>query len=136
MEKIGIIGAMQIEIDWLKNLMAKEGSAKTVCAGGLDFETGKIHGKEVVVVRSGVGKVNAALCAQRLILQFNCTNIINTGIAGAMAEGLGVLDFVVSCGLSRYGRNWIWLQNRSNSADAGLFVRGRQKNGSCCKKSI
>lgn len=96
MEKIGIIGAMQIEIDWLKNLMTKEGSAKTVCAGGLDFETGKIHGKEVVVVRSGVGKVNAALCAQRLILQFNCTNIINTGIAGAMAEGLGVLDFVVS----------------------------------------
>lgn len=96
MKKIGIIGAMQVEVDWLRELMKKEGKTEVVQAGGLEFESGKIHGKEAVVVRSGVGKVNAALCAQRLILQFNCTNIINTGIAGAMAEGLGVLDFVVS----------------------------------------
>ena len=96
MVRLGIIGAMQVEVDWLRELMKKEGKTEVVQAGGLEFESGKIHGKEAVVVRSGVGKVNAALCAQRLILQFNCTNIINTGIAGAMAEGLGVLDFVVS----------------------------------------
>lgn len=96
MKKIGIIGAMQVEVDWLRELMKKEGKTEVVQAGGLEFESGKIHGKDAVVVHSGVGKVNAALCAQRLILQFNCTNIINTGIAGAMAEGLGVLDFVVS----------------------------------------
>ena len=47
-------------------------------------------------IKSGIGKVNAALCAQRLILQFGVTHIINTGIAGAMASGLGVLDVVVS----------------------------------------
>lgn len=96
MAKIGIIGAMQVEIDFLRSLMSKEGEVKVSIAGGLDFESGKIHGKDVVLVRSGVGKVNAALCAQRLAIQFGCTNIINTGIAGAMAHGLGVLDFVVS----------------------------------------
>ncbi len=94
MVKIGIIGAMEIEIDYLRSLMG-ENIRKTE-AGSLLFMEGKIHGNDVVLVRSGIGKVNAALCAQRLILQFGCTNIINTGIAGAMAHGLGVMDFVVS----------------------------------------
>lgn len=96
MIKIGIIGAMQVEIDFLRLLMSKEGNVEISAAGGLDFESGKIHGKDIVLVRSGVGKVNAALCAQRLAIQFGCTNIINTGIAGAMSHGLGILDFVVS----------------------------------------
>lgn len=94
MAKIGIIGAMEIEIEHLRSLMG-ENITKTE-AGSLLFMEGKIHGNDVVLVRSGIGKVNAALCAQRLILQFGCTNIINTGIAGAMAHGLGVMDFVVS----------------------------------------
>ncbi len=94
MAKIGIIGAMEIEIEHLRSLMG-ENIRKTE-AGSLLFMEGKIHGNDVVLVRSGIGKVNAALCAQRLILQFGCTNIINTGIAGAMAHGLGVMDFVVS----------------------------------------
>lgn len=94
MAKIGIIGAMEIEIEHLRSLMG-ENVTKTE-SGSLLFMEGKIHGNDVVLVRSGIGKVNAALCAQRLILQFGCTNIINTGIAGAMAHGLGVMDFVVS----------------------------------------
>lgn len=94
MAKIGIIGAMDVEIDYLRSLMGSD--AKKTEAGSIEFLEGKIHGKNVVLVRSGIGKVNAALCAQRLILQFGCTNIINTGIAGAMAHGLGVMDFVVS----------------------------------------
>lgn len=94
MVKIGIIGAMDVEIDYLRSLMGSD--AKKTEAGSINFLEGKIHGKNVVLVRSGIGKVNAALCAQRLILQFGCTNIINTGIAGAMAHGLGVMDFVVS----------------------------------------
>lgn len=96
MKKIGIIGAMQIEVDYLKEIMKKESDFRTVNAGSLEYNCGTIHGTDVVVVRSGVGKVNAALCAQNLVVQFKCTNIINTGIAGAMAKGLGVLDFVVS----------------------------------------
>ena len=94
MKKIGIIGAMEVEVNFLRKLMGTE--VKKTEAGSIVFEEGKIHGMDVVLVRSGVGKVNAALCAQRLILQFGCTNIINTGIAGAMAHGLGVMDFVVS----------------------------------------
>ncbi len=96
MKKIGIIGAMQVEVEYLRNLMKKEGEVKTVNAGSLTFEEGKISGVDAVLVRSGVGKVNAALCAQLLVLKFSCTHIINTGIAGAMADGLGVFDFVVS----------------------------------------
>ncbi|MCR4823082.1 MAG: 5'-methylthioadenosine/adenosylhomocysteine nucleosidase [Treponema sp.] len=94
MKKIGIIGAMEVEVNFLRGLMGSD--IKKTEAGSILFEEGKIHGVDVVLVRSGVGKVNAALCAQRLALQFNCTNIINTGIAGAMAHGLGVMDFVLS----------------------------------------
>jgi len=94
MKKIGIIGAMDVEVSYLRSLMGSE--IKKTEAGGICFEEGKIHGVDVVLVRSGVGKVNAALCAQRLCIQFGCTNVINTGIAGAMAHGLGVMDFVVS----------------------------------------
>lgn len=97
MKKIGIIGAMKVEVDYLHNLMLSEdSSASSVVAGGMTFETGKIHGVDVVLCQSGVGKVNAALCAQLLAVKFQCTNVINTGIAGAMASGLGVMDFVVS----------------------------------------
>lgn len=94
MKKIGIIGAMEVEVNYLKTLLGNE--IKNTEAGSLNFMEGKIHGTDVVLVRSGVGKVNAALCAQRLIIQFGCTHVINTGIAGAMANELGVLDFVVS----------------------------------------
>lgn len=96
---VGIIGAMSIEIDLLKkNLKPGTGSAEVqeINAGGLVFYCGQLDGIAVVLVRSGVGKVNAALCAQRLVMQFSVTHIINTGIAGAMAGGLAVLDFVVS----------------------------------------
>lgn len=97
MKKIGIIGAMDVEIDYLRSLMEKNPEGvKTTEAGSVTFIEGKIHGKDAVLARSGIGKVNAALCAQRMILQFGCTNVINTGIAGAMAHGLGVMDFVVS----------------------------------------
>lgn len=93
-KKVGIIGAMSVELELLKSKLG-ENPAVTK-AGGMTFTEGKINGISVVLVQSGVGKVNAALCAQRLILKFGCTHIINTGIAGAMASGLKVLDFVAS----------------------------------------
>ena len=92
-EIIGIIGAMDTEISSLCKAMDE---LKTVEFGGLLYNCGKINGKEVIVVKSGVGKVNAALCAQALIYKFGAAKVINTGIAGAMAKGLGVFDFVVS----------------------------------------
>ena len=93
MEKYGIIGAMESEVSKLcDDLAGKE----IVEYAGLRFFTGILEGKDVVIVKSGIGKVNAALCAQALVLKFNVTKIINTGIAGAFAKGLGVFDFVVS----------------------------------------
>src|SRR5574344_1453869 len=98
-KKVGIIGAMDIEVDILKKALkplAGETAPKETIAAGLTFVEGKLDDTFVVIVKSGVGKVNAALCAQRLALEFGVTHIINTGIAGAMALGLGVLDVVAS----------------------------------------
>ncbi len=92
---IGIIGAMSIELDFLKSKLSPNNIEETKIAGVI-FTRGTINGVSVILVQSGIGKVNAALCAQRLIIQFGVTHIINTGIAGAVADGLNVLDFVVS----------------------------------------
>ncbi len=96
MKKIGIIGAMDVEISIFCNEMEKNGSLKKTECGNLVFNEGNLCGKNVVVVKSGIGKVNAALCAQRLILQFGVEKIINTGIAGAIQENLHIHDMVVS----------------------------------------
>lgn len=90
---IGIIGAMESEVLTLCNALEDK---KEIKAGGYTFNQGKISGKDVVVVKSGIGKVNSALCAQLLILKFNADKLINTGIAGATGGNLGIFDFVVS----------------------------------------
>lgn len=98
-KKVGIIGAMDVEVEQLKALMQPskgQTEVKITNAGSCSFAEGTIDGIEVVIVQSGIGKVNAALCAQRLILQMGVTHVINTGIAGAMAHGLRVQDTVVS----------------------------------------
>lgn len=96
MERIGIIGAMEVEVALLREKMKNHGEVKAVSEGGLIFYSGSLGGKSVTLVKSGVGKVNAAVCAQRLILRFGADYVINTGIAGAAAVGLGVFDVVVS----------------------------------------
>ena len=90
---IGIIGAMDSEVDTLFTRMtAKE----KININNLTFYKGKLYNKDVVIVKCGIGKVNAALCTQLLILTFKVSKIINTGIAGAVGEGLSIYDFVVS----------------------------------------
>jgi adenosylhomocysteine nucleosidase len=99
MRKIGIIGAMEVEVQTIVAAMtssAGTGQAKKIESAKLTFYEGELNGINAVVVKSGVGKVNAALCAQRLILEFGVTHVINTGIAGAVAQGLSVFDVVVS----------------------------------------
>ena len=61
MAKIGIIGAMELEVDALKAAMEVK---NTVTRAGMEFKEGTLNGADVVVVRSGIGKVNAALCVQ------------------------------------------------------------------------
>lgn len=92
-KKIGVIGAMDVEVKALKALLS---DSRTTSAFGLEYVEGNLDGVPVVVVKSGIGKVNAALCTQHLVTAFGVTHVINTGIAGAMGSGLQVLDFVVS----------------------------------------
>lgn len=90
---IGIIGAMASEVDGLKSIMS-DLEVKTVST--VDFYIGKINDTEVVVAQAGVGKVNAALTAQTMILEFNVNVVINIGVAGGIAENLKIGDIVVA----------------------------------------
>jgi len=93
MKKLGIIGAMDIEVATLKEKMADK-SVRTVA--GSEYCEGKLEGLDVVVVQCGVGKVNAALCAQILCDLFAVTHIVNTGIAGSLNAQLDIGDLVIS----------------------------------------
>ena len=90
--KFGVIGAMESEIAQLRDALS--GAEKTDFSG-LTFYKGTLGENEVVLVKSGVGKVNAARCAQILIDRFAVDYIINTGIAGGIGEGLAVGDIVI-----------------------------------------
>ena len=91
--KIGIIGAMEIEVETLKSQMEIT-NKKTIA--NMEFNEGKISGVDVVIVRSGIGKVNAGICAQILISVFGVTHVINTGAAGSLDAKIDIGDFVVS----------------------------------------
>ena len=91
--KTGIIGAMESEVQGLLVSLQEE---KCVEKASMVFHQGKIHGSQVVVVKCGVGKVNAALCAQILIDEFQVTHVINTGAAGSLNEELNIGDVVIS----------------------------------------
>ena len=93
MKKIGIIGAMEVEVKELISLL-EEREEKQIA--GLKFYEGMISEKNVVVVQSGISKVNAAMCTQILISEFNVDAIVNTGVAGALHDELDVLDVVIS----------------------------------------
>lgn len=90
---IGIIGAMDIEVNNLKALIENK---KTKTISGNEFVWGTIYNKEVVVAKCGIGKVFAAICAQTMILNFNPEYIINTGVAGTLTKELSVKDIAIS----------------------------------------
>ena len=93
MSKIGIIGAMDEEVNILKDEMEIN---ETIKIASMDFYIGKLESKDIVLVRCGIGKVNAAICTQVLIDKFDVSIVINTGVAGAMHDSLNILDVVVS----------------------------------------
>lgn len=93
---IGIIGAMDEEVAALKESMHVE---KVVECASMQFYQGELCGKQVVVVRSGIGKVNAAVCAQILVDQFGVDVLINTGIAGSLDATINIGDMVISTDL-------------------------------------
>lgn len=93
MKRIGIIGAMELEVEQLKHAMTIE---RIVTKASMEFFVGTLAGIDVVVVRSGIGKVNAALCVQILADVFQVTHIINTGVAGSLNPTLDIGDILVS----------------------------------------
>ena len=92
-KRIGIIGAMDEEVSKLKDCL-EHMQVTTVAA--MDFYEGSMSGMNVVIVRSGIGKVNAAICAQILADRFGVTAIINTGIAGSLKNEINIGDIVLS----------------------------------------
>ncbi len=91
--KIGIIGAMTVEVENLKKQMER---AQTTVKADMEFCQGILEDCPVVVVKCGVGKVNAALCVQMLCDMFQVTHIVNTGVAGSLDASLDIGDFVIS----------------------------------------
>nr|WP_246798101.1 5'-methylthioadenosine/adenosylhomocysteine nucleosidase [Alkalibacter rhizosphaerae] len=91
--KVGIIGAMESEIAMLQDKMEIQNTKEIAT---LTFYEGVLRNKPVVLVRSGIGKVNAAICAQILIDRFGVEAIINSGVAGALHPDLEVGDIVLA----------------------------------------
>lgn len=93
MKKIGIIGAMEEEVSALKEMMDIQ-DIQTIA--GMEFCKGSCEGQSVIVVRSGIGKVNAAICTQILCDVYGAEAVINTGVAGSLKNEINIGDIVLS----------------------------------------
>ena len=93
MKCVGIIGAMEQEVARLKEVME---NVSITTRAGMDFYEGILEGKKVVVVQSGIGKVNAGMCTQILVDLFQVGAVINTGIAGSLNNDINIGDIVLS----------------------------------------
>lgn len=91
--KIGIIGAMDVEVQMLKDIMQ---DVIVASISGIEYYAGTISGVEVIVAKAGVGKVNAAVCAEAMIIKYVPSAIINIGVAGGLAPVLKVGDIAVA----------------------------------------
>ena len=90
---IGIIGAMDEEVEQIVAVMDIKKEETKAC---MTFKAGILAGKDVVIVRSGIGKVNAAVCTQILVDDFGVDYVINTGIAGSLKAEIDIADIVIS----------------------------------------
>lgn len=90
---LGIIGAMDEEVAKIKERLT---DVEVETRAALDFYKGNLDGKGVVVVRSGIGKVNAAMCTQILVDVYKVGGIVNTGIAGSLKADINIGDIVLS----------------------------------------
>ena len=97
--KIGIIGAMSVEVEAIK---AKLEGATVTTISGIEFYSGVLCGKDVVVAKCGIGKVFAAVCAQTMIVHFGVTHLINTGVGGALSDNLTTLDVAIADGVVQH----------------------------------
>lgn len=96
---IGIIGAMDEEVRKLKDEMTIE---KRLAKAKMEFFSGKLWDKDVVVVTCGIGKVNAAVCAQILVDDYKVDRVINVGVAGGIGEAIVPGDVVIASDLVQH----------------------------------
>lgn len=92
-KKIGIIGAMEEEVEALRSKLV---GAEKMTKASMDFYSGELYGHPVVIVRSGIGKVNAGICTQILADLFQVDVVMNTGIAGSLKAEINIGDVVIS----------------------------------------
>ena len=90
---IGIIGAMRGEVEKIIELLEEHSSERR---SGIDFHTGRLFGRPVVVAMCGIGKVFAAVCAQAMVMAYSPRLLVNTGVGGALDRSLSPLDLVVA----------------------------------------
>lgn len=93
---VGIIGAMDVEVELLKEACARNGQVELRSIAGMEFALGTIGGTAVVVAQCAVGMVNAAVCAQVMISVFKAKAVINTGVAGSLDASIDIGDIVVA----------------------------------------
>lgn len=96
---IGIIGAMDIEVERFRDVMH---DSEVVSVSGIDFYRGTIGNSQVVVAKCGIGKVFAAICAEAMIIHFHPQVIINTGAAGGLSPDLNIADIAVATGVVQH----------------------------------
>lgn len=122
MNKIGIIGAMAEEVAILKEKMQ---NVEVIGKAGMDFYTGILEGKNVVVVMSGIGKVNAAVCTQILVDVFQTDAVINTGVAGSLNAEINIADIVLSTDAIQHDvdvTNWDYKHGQIPRMETSTFV--------------
>lgn len=127
---IGIIGAMDIEVN---GIVASMDNVTEKTISGIKFYSGKMHDKNIVVAKCGIGKVFAAICAQTMILEFKPSVIINSGVAGSLIKDLGVLNVAIAKNVVQHdmdtsplgdpkglisGINVVYIDANSNVVDA------------------
>lgn len=96
---VGIIGAMDIEV---QGIAAELEACRTERVGGIEFHVGSLRGKSVAVAKCGIGKVFAALCTEAMIVKYAPRLIVNTGVAGAIGDGVAQGDVVVAKSLVQH----------------------------------
>ncbi|MCD8127253.1 MAG: 5'-methylthioadenosine/S-adenosylhomocysteine nucleosidase, partial [Clostridiales bacterium] len=96
---IGIIGAMQIEIDGLRAMLDTP-TSRTI--SGIEYTSGSLHGVDVVMAVCGIGKVFAAICAQTMMLSYPVEAVINTGVAGTLSPNIGIQDITIASDLVQH----------------------------------
>ena len=96
---IGIIGAMEPEVNGLIEALSEHNEE---VFGGVLFHTGLLEGKRVAVAKCGVGKVFAAICTEAMICRYAPSLVVNTGVGGAVADGLSTGSVVVATSLCQY----------------------------------